>query len=318
MDEFGDLSALIDDEPNPRDLVALLRKREALGELMAAGGPALAPQAQATLGGTRARQQAVLNRALAAQRARTQAVNDALEARTAQENRLYREKELDERKRHNRAMEVRPPSFPIIMTPEGQFRVDPRNPGAPAVPVVGPDGKPLAPPPKTQPRMTDRTKDDLNTMATTAESVSRLESEFKDEFAGGGFLGEAKTAAAKAAGSWAPEDAQSAAAFWADWDKLINLPERNAIFGASLSGSEKASWEGARNIKPGADPKLVRKKLADLKAITRKRGRALADSAVAEGYDPEAVKALTRGAFGAGEAETNVKASDLRSKYGLK
>lgn len=55
MDEFGDLSGLIDDEPNPRDLVALLRKREALGELMAAGGPALAPQAQATLGGARQR-----------------------------------------------------------------------------------------------------------------------------------------------------------------------------------------------------------------------------------------------------------------------
>lgn len=54
---------------------------------------------------------------------------------------------LTETIRHNQAMEGRPPSFPVLVGAGGeQFRIDPRNPRAPAIPVVSEAGTPVVKP----------------------------------------------------------------------------------------------------------------------------------------------------------------------------
>ena len=279
--------------------------------VLAPAGRGLLDQAAAGLAQDAERQQAeganAIRLYLASQAARTRAAERAYEGQRAEER-------AQETARHNRAMEARPPSFPVIVGGEGlQYRVDPRNPSAPAVPVVDPSGAPITAPKSraNSPRLTDQSKKGLAEAADTFESVDRLSRTFRPEYAGGGLIGETKTAASKALGSWASQGAQDAAAFWADWDKLVNLPERNAVFGASLSAHEKASWEGARNVKPGADPALVMRKLKEIREIARRRGAALARSATSEGYDAEAVKELTRGNFGEGDGSAATPAAEV-------
>lgn len=72
-----------------------------------------------------------------------------MEAQKAQQDRAYamEERQRTEQERHNRAIEARPPSFPVIYGGGGEaLRIDPRNPNAPAVPVVGPGGEPVKKP----------------------------------------------------------------------------------------------------------------------------------------------------------------------------
>jgi hypothetical protein len=216
-----------------------------------------------------------------------------------------------------------------------QYFVDPHNPSAMAIPVMAPDGKQLAkpphegmpivvvgeggqpvlinpksgvgtpavdasgkpivkqaPPPKA---LSHPEKEALASAFSDAASVKELLGTFKDGYAGGGLLGGANVAGAQTLGSWAPKDAQDAAKWWANFNRMVDLPQRNKVFGASLSAGEKASWEGAKNIRPGVDSSVAREALQKMSAILEGKAGAYADALKAEGYKPEAVDALSGG-----------------------
>lgn len=213
------------------------------------------------------------------------------------EERAHRDAQLGETKRHNRAMEARPPGggIPVVITGEGgaQYLVDKRNPGS-AVPVTDAQGRPIMKP-KAAPTLSSGERDELQGLAAEADALRSLAARFKDEYAGGPWAS-AKTTFGQVFGGAAPESAQRAAEFWADYSKLLDLPERNAIFGASLSAGEKASWEGAKNVRPGVDPKIARKKFAEMLAIVERKKDARAESLKEEGFRPGAVDKLAAGA----------------------
>jgi hypothetical protein len=104
-----------------------------------------APLAQQAVQG----QQAMLRSQRAAQQ-RSQEREDAVamsrEIEAANAARL-RDAQMAETERHNRAVEARPPSMPVILGAGGeQYRLDPRDPAAPAIPVVDPRGRQLVKP----------------------------------------------------------------------------------------------------------------------------------------------------------------------------
>jgi hypothetical protein len=191
----------------------------------------------------------------------------------------------------------------LVVGADGQYYyVDPRNPAAPAKPVVGPNGaslskpKPAVKPPKpaATPRLSSGDKDKFQELTDAVTSIDGLASKFKDEYAGDSFLGGAKTTVGQVLGAAAPKPLQERTAFWADFKMLLDLPQRNKTFGSSLSASEKASWESAKNIREGADPSVVRSKFSELSQIAHRHLNARKESAIAEGYVPEAVEALSR------------------------
>jgi hypothetical protein len=143
-------------------------------------------------------------------------------------------------------------------------------------------------------------------------ALTNLESSFKPEFAGQGPAGGLLTQGYQMLGSAGSPAMQQQAAFWADFSRLIDLPQRNKVFGASLSVSEKASWEGAKNIKPGTDPALVRAKLAEMRGILATKLQNIGASLTEEGYDPEAIAKRTGGltAKPVAPAGRRVKAKD--------
>lgn len=246
---------------------------------------------------------------------------DAELAATTKQNeleRLFQEKKFlagqanietdnQETHRHNVEMEKRPPGgliTPILVPGQDgkQYFVTPPppKPGAPATEVVDSQGNPII---RQQPKNDARPVPEservaLVDMAGQAKTLEDLSARFKDEYAGHGPLGAIKVDAAQKAGSWASPADQEMGAFWADFSKFIDLPERNKTFGASLSAGEKSSWEGAKNIKPTSDPALIRKTLGKMHSIIQDKLGARAGALTAEGFNPEAISALTYGMAG--------------------
>jgi hypothetical protein len=187
------------------------------------------------------------------------------------------------------------PASQLVVGPDGEFfGVNRRDPSQPAVPVTKPGS---APQPLTKQRkpIPEGAKKDLGETREIRDALVSLSSRFKDQYAGGGLLGGAATSAYQAMGSSASPQAQEDAAFWADYSRFIDIAERHAKFGASLTANEKQSWEQAKNLNPRADPKLVRKKFKEMIDIVNRRLSGHADALRVEDYDPAAIDALTRG-----------------------
>lgn len=211
---------------------------------------------------------------------------------------------MAESERHNRAMEGRPPGMMPIVLGEGgtQYFANPLNPGT-AKQITDEHGNPInKPAPAKQPRaLTTSDRDKLDALRTQVQAARELAEGFQDSFAGKGFMGAATVAGKQMLGSWGSDADQKEAAWWANFAKWVDLPERNKTFGSSLTATEKGSWEGAKNIKPGADPKLVRAQIARMEKISAdamaRRGRSLAK----DGFTAEAIEEYT-GPLGLGEA----------------
>jgi len=146
---------------------------------------------------------------------------------------------------------------------------------------------------KPQPlQASERTQ--LQEFTGALENVRQLRQTFKPEYAGRGAMGNFDVSTSSTLGSWASKDAQDLANYWADYEKLVNLPERFAVFGASLTQGEKAAWDSARRIKPGADAKQVEAALKTMEAIAERRLNGLSESLVADKRQPAAIAAITK------------------------
>jgi hypothetical protein len=145
-------SLLAGDDPSAQAraeaLSRLMKQRQGYGTILAlTGDRTLAPVGQGL-----AREGAEAPGQIAGvmnQRAGRLLSRQQMEAQRAQQDRTYdlTERQRTEQERHNRAMEARPPAFPVIYGAGNEaLRIDPRNPNAPAVPVVGPGGAPVIKP----------------------------------------------------------------------------------------------------------------------------------------------------------------------------
>jgi hypothetical protein len=128
-------------ETPARALARAMDERSRLGGIAAlSGDPAIAASGQGLLADART---------LGAQQFEGQQNKlKLLESRQVRDaEAAFKDRQQTEDERHNRAAEARPPSYPVILGGEGQqFRIDPRNPNAPAIPVVDASGNPVLKP----------------------------------------------------------------------------------------------------------------------------------------------------------------------------
>jgi len=191
------------------------------------------------------------------------------------------------------ARENNPAGLHLFFGNDGQaFGFNPRD--GRATPVTGPDGKPVVKQGKPL-GQGDRTI--LGGLATERQNLADLSARFKDDYAGK-VAGGLRTSVNQMLGSAGTEAMQEDAQFWADFQRLIELPARNEIFGASLSAGEKQSWENARNISPKTSPKIVRETFSKLLRIVDDKIGRQAGSLEADGYSREALKEITGGLYG--------------------
>ncbi len=139
---------------------------------------------------------------------------------------------------------------------------------------------------------------DVQELFGNQQTLSRLESGFKDEYAGD-LRSSIERGFGQLAGGAAPQSTQDMTRWWADQAFFDELPQRHALFGAALTPTEQKSWANAA-INPSLSPKVIRERLATRKqiydeALARKR-----DEIEAAGQNVKQFDAMTgnRGASG--------------------
>lgn len=210
----------------------------------------------------------------------------------------HQKADLEERTKYHEGMLKRPsgmPALTLVQTADGYQLVNTRDPKAPAAPALGQDGQPIKPPekPKSSRPLTKSDRDSLDSFRGQAQTAGELLSNFDDSYAGKGIAGSTGVQLNQKLGSMASEEGQKEAAFWANYAKLVDLPDRNKTFGSSLTDTEKSSWEDAKTIKPGSSPKLVREQLAKMQKIASDAMARRARSLVKDGYNQEAIEEFT-------------------------
>lgn len=78
--------------------------------------------------------------------------------------------------------------------------------------------------------------------------------------------------------------------WWAAQKASDNIM-RNALFGASLTGTEKASWEGT-TVNPRMDPKEIERNLMRRRGLLQEGLKRRVAYLRANGYDPKAIDAV--------------------------
>jgi hypothetical protein len=184
----------------------------------------------------------------------------------------------------------------IVVGSGGELvRVPTRGPDRTAKPVLAPGGGgPLRKDKDLPPGAGEK----LTEIATEARNFEALLGGFRDEFAGMGLTGGVQTGLAKKLGAAGTANQQALGEWWKNFDRLINLPQRNQMFGASLTPGEKASWAEAQNISPNSDPKIVRRAFQNLLRIVRAKVEGRGRSLIADGFSPDVIREATLGVVG--------------------
>lgn len=131
----------------------------------------------------------------------------------------------------------------------------------------------------------DRKKlEDTSGLITNADALSgTFEDGFTQQFGKGPQSRLSNTISNMGLGS---DKMDKAAQWWSQWGLVYTLPQRNATFGATLTPSEQQAWKDS-DITPSMDAKEVRKRMANITAILKRKGGLINREYRALGADPE-------------------------------
>jgi hypothetical protein len=113
---------------------------------------------------------------------------------------------------------------------------------------------------------------------------------WKPEYAGSGLpgTGSLMNAIAAKAPALAPKAAEEKQLWWANWDRVYNIPERYEKFGATLTPAEKQSWADA-NISPNMTDFQIRTNIGKINELNRRLAARAQQNLINAGFDPEEV-----------------------------
>lgn len=208
--------------------------------------------------------------------------NKSTNARIAADNAASRA-QSDRQFNIRESREAAAPRGQVIQTDQGPILVDPRT--GVGKDITGPDGKPVT---KTKPLPNSVVKQ-VQEVRDNAVTLSRLNSSFKDDFAGKGVFGVGADMQLSAAGTLGKD--QDSVAWWKDYRKSAELVERHALFGAALTPTEQASWRNA-DIGPGMDAKTIKRNLATRATLAEKVRNTTRDDMIDAGHNADRVRAI--------------------------
>lgn len=163
-----------------------------------------------------------------------------------------------------------------------------------------------------------RVVQDLQDARDSAATMDALGAEFKDEYAGKGVIGVGSDLQLDIASRLGVD--KGSVLWWKDYRKMVELVERHAKFGASLSKAEQASWRSA-DINPGMDAEIIKKNLATRSSIAKKVLENTAQDAIDSGHAEDRVQAIANRTGAAATLKTDSVPSDIAEilkKHGKK
>jgi len=119
-----------------------------------------------------------------------------------------------------------------------------------------------------------------------AVTLDRLNKDFKPDFASKGILGMGADMSMGAKAVLGTD--KEAVDWWKNYRKQAELVERHAMFGASLTPGEQASWRSA-DVGPALDKDVIKKNLATRAELTKKMLENTAQDYIDAGYNPQRI-----------------------------
>ena len=134
-------------------------------------------------------------------------------------------------------------------------------------------------------------RDDLKKVADPAIALRAIAGEFQPAYSGmgAGILGDARNFIGR---NFADEDSDTfkGANWWQGYQSFANL-ERNKLFGAALTATEKVEW-GKAMVNPGMSPAMIKTNLARQQEIATGAVSRIAHSLKAGGVNPDAIEPI--------------------------
>lgn len=138
-------------------------------------------------------------------------------------------------------------------------------------------------------KMTDNTRNSILATVDAYSGIDNLMKTFKPEYTqklGAGPQSQLVNSLARyGIGSSGAKEAQD---WWAAWNEIRTLPERNRLFGATLTPNEKSEWEKV-DINPSMGQDQISKAATRIQKILQRHAQNRARGMVSEGYDPEMI-----------------------------
>jgi len=152
-------------------------------------------------------------------------------------------------------------------------------------------------------KMTDNTRNTILSTVDTYTGVDSLLKTFKPEYTqrlGAGPQSALPNAMARV--GIGTEGSKEAAQWWAAWNEVRTLPERNRLFGATLTPNEKSEWDKV-DLNPNMSPEQITVGVNRIKTILLRHASNRARGMVKEGFDPEMINEYYQDMFNGDNAE---------------
>lgn len=145
-------------------------------------------------------------------------------------------------------------------------------------------------------KINDGMKNKLGSRGTIISEVNRLSNSYKPEYSQivGEYAGPLNQIPNYIAQNWGVGNAETipAGEWWADWQKVYTLPERNEKFGATLTDGEKAAW-AAVDLNPSLTPGQIQLRLNKFMNSLTTETKMLMQGLEVDGHNPAAIRAYT-------------------------
>jgi len=162
---------------------------------------------------------------------------------------------------------------------------------------------------------------DFKRIGEDIDSLSTIKEGFSKKFTTGtsrGFtmVGELQDAAARAAPGFVSDEWVKNREAWADLQRLKEMKSRYELFGATLTGNEKTSWQSVTPPR-GSTKAQLEEWIAGQEAFIQKAVKHSADAAAAGGWNKRQIEEHTRGLWRAPlTAAEQLELNDLRNLGG--
>jgi hypothetical protein len=134
-------------------------------------------------------------------------------------------------------------------------------------------------------KTTPKQQSDFEALSKSFQDMDYAKDSFKDNYANPGGIPAVNTFKlwkAKAAPITASDEDKESAQWWANYQRMYELPLRHDFFGGALTATEAALWKAA-NITPDMEPEQIKESLRVQEALYRKMGAVVRSRELAKG-----------------------------------
>lgn len=145
------------------------------------------------------------------------------------------------------------------------------------------------------PKLTYSDRNKLENLSNLLHGAESLADGFKEEYTQKAGPGpQSRLSNTMASFGLGTQGMKEAANWWAQWNLIYTLPQRNITFGATLTPTEKQAWFES-DINPAMDAKQIKERIGKVQDILKRKGKLATKTYKAQGFSPDTIDSYELG-----------------------